>query len=442
MSEVERIITYHNDANMCEKSDMSIFGSKRGDLVLTNRRLVFIQTGWGIHIKAYDTVKDLVNAEKERGAYLEIDLLKVVEVASDSHMMSPYFTVKYETPHGITTRHFFVPAGTYFEPEKWVICIKEAGNEVRYDIMQEEIEEEKEAGEFKRDIYIVNMTRTAFAGKNVNNLFIEMLRSSRPELTDEDVILFDGGPQDEVYVALKNYLPRAALITFFGLKSDKFSDEELDNIEEYVREGGRLVISSDAPWDPPGKLAKVFGIEFGINRVKDLEHHEGKHNDHIIVTDLADHPLNYDVSFICFGDYGGHPLKIIDRHSETIAYSSNKAEPPEAAVTSLFSYHEGEILVIGQTCLFDGNFIDMESFDNRKWFENIVQYMTRVEEEVEEIPEEPEKPEVKLSQKFCHNCGKELEDNFKFCGYCGAHKVDLDLVHTSPEAETQAIQEF
>ena len=63
LSEVERIITYHNDANMCEKVEMSIFGSKRGDLVLTNRRLVFIQTGWGIHIKAYDTVQDLEDAK-------------------------------------------------------------------------------------------------------------------------------------------------------------------------------------------------------------------------------------------------------------------------------------------------------------------------------------------------------------------------------------------
>ena len=440
MSEVERIITYHNDANMCEKSEMSIFGSKRGDLVLTNRRLVFIQTGWGIHIKAYDTVQDLEEAKNERGAYHEIDLFEVVEVASDSHMMSPYFTVKYETTHGITTRHFFVPAGTYFEPEKWVICIMEAGNEVKYDIMQEEIEEEKETGEFKRDKYIVNVTGTAFAGKIVNNLFIETLRSGRPELTDEDIILFDGGPKDEVYVAFKNYLPRAALITFFGLKIDKFSDEELNNIEEFVREGGRLVISSDAPWDPPAKLAEVFGIEFGSDRVQDLEHHEGKHNDHIIVTDLTDHPLNNDISFICFGDYGGHPLTIRDHNSETIARSSNKAEPPEATVASLINYHEGEILVIGQTCLFDGNFIDMEGFDNRRWFENIVQYMTRVEDE--EIPEKAEKLVFKLSQKFCHNCGKELEDNFKFCGYCGAHKVELDLVHTSPEAETQTIQEF
>jgi len=425
---------------MCEKSEMSIFGSKRGDLVLTNRRLVFIQTGWGIHIKAYDTVQDLEEAKNERGAYHEIDLFEVVEVASDSHMMSPYFTVKYETPHGVTTRHFFVPAGTYFEPEKWVICIKEAGNEVRYDIIQEEIEEEKETGEFKREIFIVNMTRTAFAGKNVNNLFIETLRSSRPELTEEEIILFEGKPKDETYVAFKNYLPRAALITFFGLKSDKFSDEELSNIEEYVRDGGRLVISSDAPWDPPEKLAEVFGIEFGSDRVKDLEHHEGKHNDHIIVTDLTDHPLNNDVSFISFGDYGCHPLTSIDENSEAIASSSNKAEPPEATVTSLISYHEGEVLVIGQTCLFDENFINMEGFDNRKWFENIVQYMTRAEEE--HIPEEPVEPEVKLSQKFCHNCGKDFEDNFDFCGYCGAHKVELDIIHSSPEAETQAIQEF
>jgi hypothetical protein len=349
-------------------------------------------------------------------------------------MKSPYFTVKYETTHGTSIRHFFVPEGTYFEPEKWVICIKDVGNEVRYDLMQEEDGEVETEGS-GRTIYVVNMTRTAFAGKNVNNLFMKTLQNIRPQLTEENIITLDSKPIDKAFVTLKDYLSNAVLVTLFGLKSDKFSEEELNNIEEYVHRGGRIIISSDAPWDPPNKLAEAFGIEFGSERISDPEHHEGKHNDHIIVTEFADHPLNNEVNFICFGDYGCHPITVREGEYTAIASSSSKTLPPETAVASLIRYYEGEVLVIGQTCLFDGNYLDMDGFDNRLWFENMVQYMTRVDEEGM-MPHEPEKSFQKLSQKFCHHCGKELEESFHFCGYCGAQKVELDIMYSTPQVET------
>ena len=39
---------------------------------------------------------------------------------------------------------------------------------------------------------------------------------------------------------------------------------------------------------------------------------------------------------------------------------------------------------------------------------------------------------------ICKNCGKEISDKSKFCGYCGAKTVE-QLVHSQPHAVKESI---
>jgi len=64
---LERVVAYKSDIFFKDAAELALFGNKRGELILTTRRIVFIRTGFGIHTARYDTVEKIERALRERG---------------------------------------------------------------------------------------------------------------------------------------------------------------------------------------------------------------------------------------------------------------------------------------------------------------------------------------------------------------------------------------
>jgi hypothetical protein len=415
--EYERVITHINDVSSNEKEKKSIFGAIRGDLILTNKRLVFIKTGWGIHIKSYEDVTEIEKSLQTKKENFDIPLTSVMEAESDSHMMSTYLTVRYQAPSGPKVRNFFVPATYYFEADKWVKMISQEANKVRYSLASSEREEPVEYGD--RSLIILDQTHTGYVGEIVNKVFLETLESMRDHLNLEDPLILKGKPKDELLMKNRELLPRTILLVFLGIKSNKFSQSELEIIESYVREGGRLLITPDPPFDPPNLVTERFGLRFRRDTIEDRLHHEGKHKDHIIVTDLKDHPINEGVKSICFGDYGCYQLGVAGREATVLAFSSEDSDPPNTPVAALIPYGSGQVVAIGQAHLFERKYLDMGQFNNAKWLKNIINFLSSTESLKEPDRQFESGKLMEPEQKYCTNCGAKLDPDGIYCGHCG-----------------------
>jgi uncharacterized membrane protein len=156
------------------------------------------------------------------------------------------------------------------------------------------------------------------------------------------------------------------------MKSGKFERQELELISDYVKNGGRLLLTASSPYDPPNSFIEPFATKFIKKEIVDEINNDGKHKDHIIVKDFADHPLNAGVNAICFGKYGCYPIEA-NQNAVVLASSNNSANPANAPVAALVPYGNGLVLIIGQTRLFKDDFI--EKSDNEKWLKNIINFL-------------------------------------------------------------------
>jgi hypothetical protein len=189
-------------------------------------------------------------------------------------------------------------------------------------------------------------------------------------------------------------------------------------IKEYVLEGGRLFLTSNPPYDPPNPIIEPFGVGLGEKVIKDKQNHEGKHDDHILVRDLTDHPINEGVKTIRFGDYGCHPINIINADATSLGFSSSESDPPKAPVAALIPHGKGFIMAIGQTSLFKDKY--MGDYDNSRWFRNILGFLLTTRQIETDV-----KPEIKTEEpptyniNHCTKCGAKIEAGDLFCGNCG-----------------------
>lgn len=202
---------------------------------------------------------------------------------------------------------------------------------------------------------------------NVVNDVCDRLQLSEP-------FVIKGRPGNELLVKNKHFLSKAAVLMSIGTKSgENFSPEERGLIDKYVREGGRLFITASPPETPPNELIEKLGAKLGEKKIQDEKHHDGRHKDHIIVEDLTTHPINEGVKSIRIGKFGCYPIDIENPQTTVLAFSSRDAEPPLAPIAALLPYGAGEAVVIGQTRLFQDDFI--EKLDNMSWLENIISYL-------------------------------------------------------------------
>jgi hypothetical protein len=202
---------------------------------------------------------------------------------------------------------------------------------------------------------------------NIVNNICDRLLLSEP-------FAIQGSPGNELLVKQKHLLPKAAVLVSIGTKSgENFSQEERELIDNYVRDGGHLFITAYPPEKPPNELLEQLGAKFGENKIQDKKHHAGRHKDHIIVEDLTNHPINEGVKSIQIGKFGCYPIEIENPQTTVLAFSSGDAEPPLEPIAALLSCGAGKAVIIGQTRLFQDDFI--EKLDNRRWLQNIISYL-------------------------------------------------------------------
>jgi hypothetical protein len=406
--EEERILKQSTRIRSNEKEKPSIFSLVSGTLILTNRRLLYLKSRLGttIYGKREDYERDL----KKKGSF-EIPIPTIIDMESDYHKLIPYFNVKYQTDSGPQFRCFWSEHAANMT--EWVEGIYQEMEKIR------EVSKPEEGERPERDLVIVDQSHDQVQSQIQK--IVEMVNGVPSRLNLEEPIALQGKPKDELLVANEHLFPRTVLLMSIGTKSGKnFSQREIDIVVDYVRNGGKLFISSWPPWDPPNHILEHFGIQLSGETIVDEVNHDGKHNDHIIVRDFADHPINDGVETICFGDYGCQFLETENPEISVLAFSSVEASPPKAAVAALVHFGEGQVCVIGQTTLFQDQYVD--KYHNARWFENMLEHLLSEKQTVKPVrepkptpAEAPEKPEI----RYCTNCGAKLEPGDIFCGECG-----------------------
>ena len=397
MSQENPLIRQQTNIIANDKERPSVFGRTTGTLLLTKRRLLWVKGG--LVDKIYRKQEDFDKALEERGGF-EVPLASIKELNTGSFSLVPFFNVVYQTDAGLKACSFCHSDAEDMTP--W------------FDAIDGELKARLEPSPGKqegvRDLILVDQSHDQDDRGTMQIADVVNAVSTRLNLNEP--FAMQGRPEHELLVANDHLLPRARLLISLGTKSgEKFSPKERGRIKKYVEEGGRFLLTAFSPEDPPNDLTDAFGVTFIKNVVTDEAHHAGRHKDHILVTDLADHPINEGVETIRFGKFGCYPLQLENPDARILASSSAQADPPNAPVAALVPYGRGHVMVIGQTRLFQDDFID--EADNRRWFENMIAFLTS-----KSTPTTEKEGDVPIP-KYCTQCGSTISEGSLFCGTCG-----------------------
>ena len=174
-----------------------------------------------------------------------------------------------------------------------------------------------------------------------------------------------------------NLLTNAAGVILGGIeKWETMSRRELLNLITYVYLGGVIFITPasllllEESYRGLNSFVASFGIIYTDIKIIDREHHEGRHEDHVIIHDFATHPLTENVSTVCFLDYGGVSIKVLDDSVKVLAITDYDAYPPGQPVLVLASRGNGWL--IGFSC---STTFQEDKYDNFKLARNILKFM-------------------------------------------------------------------
>jgi hypothetical protein len=209
-------------------------------------------------------------------------------------------------------------------------------------------------------------------------------------------------------------LSKTAFLTSLGTKSKKYKPKDIKKIKNYVLDGGVFFLTPEPNNDPPNTLAQNLGVKFIDKSIVDKENHDDVFDDHIIIEDFMDHPINNDITRVSFGSYGCYPLLLQTDSGIPIAYSSSKSDPPKSIVAAMVKMGKGLVVVVGQNRIFEDDYLP--KYDNYKWLQNMFDFALSFEKHEEKIIQEPSI----ITRKFCTTCGSKLNPTDVFCGECGA----------------------
>lgn len=116
--EQEKILMHQNGVATSKNKSPSIRGSKGGDLILTNKRLVLIKCLHLWSVETYKTIEELEEKLRTREDSFEIPLINILKAERGSSWLGPYFAVTYQTALGPKFRCF--STNKYFNTGKWV----------------------------------------------------------------------------------------------------------------------------------------------------------------------------------------------------------------------------------------------------------------------------------------------------------------------------------
>jgi hypothetical protein len=355
-----------------------------GWLFLTEDKVVFAKTGMRVIYKALYNEKELEKLYNEGKVKLEIPISSIIEAAADTKLATPYLRVRYRSQKGDKVLSF-IHAGDM------IVSSYSSFVEDIYRIKMEHRQREapgKEAERLQRDLVIVDQSHDQ-GGQARNAKIVDTLNGVCSQLQLAVPLALQGHPTDELFITNQHHLPNTALLILFGMKKGKFEKKELALICDYVKNGGQLLLTADAPYDPPNIFLEPFGVKLLKEIIEDEINNDGKHKDHIIVKNFSNHPVNAGVNAACFGKYGCYPIEA-SPNAIVLASSSNNAKPPNLPVATLTPYGNGQILIIGQTSLFQDDFVN--KLDNERWLKNIITFLLSQQTPTYLLPPPPPPP--------------------------------------------------
>jgi hypothetical protein len=384
----EQILNSFERVGSEEDDKPSLLNGDTGTLIVTNLRILYLKEKINIEENL-----DYYEERVREGLGFQINLKDIRSINSDSHKLINYIRVE----HGDVPRkvHCFWPSGGGSQDQviSWVNDIFDPLKEIR------------KTGEGGRDLVFVDESHDQDDRGNLGIADILGEICIEYGLNEPDV--FVGSPQDRIIEANNHLLKRIKLITSFGLgKKDPFRDET-NILLEYVREGGNLFITANPPYDPPNEFLERFGVTLDNMDIKDAVNHVGRHDNHILVQDFAEHTINNGIKCIRIGDYGCYPLNISNPMIIPLAFSSKDADPPRVPIAALIPHGGGYILLVGHNRLFQDKYIEDE--DNQQWLRNILSFLLSSPKGMFEDP----------IQRNCPQCGQPINQNDQYCGYCG-----------------------
>jgi hypothetical protein len=399
LSVSEEIIEQYIGMQGYQKEKPPIFGAKNGTTVRTNKRIIFLRSRIGV--TSYSTIEKIEEDLKKKDSF-QIKLIEIFDVEADVLVGLSYLRIGYKN-NGITNYASFwgenYSAGT-------IMSIASA-------IKKEPEKKEKDSEEIidSRDRILIQIDQTHDQAKKWQTALMVALKNvANTKGCQVPIILTNRRKDWEKEENLR--LSKTVLLTSLGTKSKKYKPKDVNKIKNYVLDGGVFFLTPEPDNDPPNTIAENLGVKFIKKSIVDKENNDDIFDDHIIVEDFTNHPINNDISKVLFGHHGCYPIILQTESGDPLAYSSIKSIPPRSIVAATVQLGKGLVIVVGQNNIFEDDFIPKH--DNYKWLQNMFDFALLYEKNQEKSIQES----IKI-MKFCTNCGSNLNPTDIFCGECG-----------------------
>jgi hypothetical protein len=415
LSEKEEIIENYIGMVGYEGPSVSTFSLRNGSTVLTNKRLIFLRSRLGT--TSYDSIEKIEKDLQKKDSF-SVDRESITGVYSDTKLRVPYLTLEYNEKGETKYASFAAADLNYDLVIKLLLTFRREVRERDPDYVKTR----------QRDQILIDQSH----GQRdiIHQTLVDVIRSSAIEQDCEDPLFITDSrsiPEERKrsWGEALDILKDTAIFASIGTQRDKFNQEDLDILKEYVQDGGTLFITPDPKKKPPNEIAEVFGFSFGEKAIRDRKNH-GVFRDHIIVRDFRDHPVNKDIESIMFGDHGCYPIILDGDVGVPIGISNPDSNPPNSTVAAEIPYGEGRVIAVGQCRIFMDDYLGEEK--NFYWLENMMKYglSTDKMDKVTPTTSEHKTAETKPKTKFCSNCGNQVDPEDLFCGNCG-HKISESL---------------
>ncbi|MFM7013409.1 MAG: DUF6421 family protein [Actinomycetota bacterium] len=162
-----------------------------------------------------------------------------------------------------------------------------------------------------------------------------------------------------------------------GQGSPKLTEEEIQNVKDFVERGGGLVVLGETEQSKYGnnfaELTEAFGIGFQNETVQDGEHNLGGVATWVkaALKPNYEYDLGFQVSEAAF--YRAGTLKVSDS-AAVVATSSSTALPADAPIVAATTFGKGRVVVLADSDVFGDDSI--EELDNKNFWINIASWVS------------------------------------------------------------------
>jgi uncharacterized membrane protein len=170
---------------------------------------------------------------------------------------------------------------------------------------------------------------------------------------------------------------KGEILVFACPDGSKLQKHEVETVVNFVEKGGGLLVISNAGGDRGlrtnmNEILNKFGIEILSDQVKDNSNNEFNMPTHPIINDMKDHPITRGISEIVI--VAGCSVRGSSK-MQSLALTSNKAEPPSGPVVVAGEHKNGRVVAIGSYRLFSNYGAGLSLRDNKQFAMNIFKWL-------------------------------------------------------------------